>query len=720
MKNNENEKQIPVESEEPVVQVADETTDVQVYEAAPPDNQTSEAPAAAETPPGETAADNTPSEAAAVAESAAPSRQGSGTAAAVPKSRYGMLRGLVGSSIILRVISALTDLIYRCASDGLFGWIFTGYDRLCDKVRESMVMKWLASLEVSRLTVPVKRVFMRGFEDSYILGRLRKSLKSLLTCQLYVYGVFLISFGLYSVAAWLLSRYAFNIEGLEPLDLLCGFWMVVMGIPLLTVHMPLGKALAESRAAGFLLFGMLGIRRSSVDIGEASQPVSNIAFIAGMLFGLLTFAVSPMYMIAASAAVIILLIVLKIPEAGVLLLFVLMPFLPTMALAAVIAYTCVCWFLKLIRGKRSLHFEVMDAAVLIFMLMMLLGGLVSVSPGSRQPSLLFVCFMLGYFLTVNLIRTTDWVKRCVFGGVFSAVIVSIYGIYEYFSGVSETIWQDKEMFEDITGRVVSTLGNPNVLGEYLIMLLPFALTLLLLSRKASQVFTRLCAVGALGLCLIYTWSRGAWLGFLFGMLIFMLLYTRKTMYLIIAGICALPFLPMVLPATVLNRFLSIGNITDTSTSYRVNIWRGVIDMASDHLLGGLGISTHAFTTVYPQYSLAGIESAPHSHNLFLQITVELGIIGLIVFLGAMIIFMMNSFTFYRCSPDRERLLISAAGFSGIMGVLLQGMTDYIWYNYRVFLMFWLIVGLTTAVRRAYEIEYVRIGMSNDMRSEMNI
>lgn len=44
-------------------------------------------------------------------------------------------------------------------------------------------------------------------------------------------------------------------------------------------------------------------------------------------------------------------------------------------------------------------------------------------------------------------------------------------------------------------------------------------------------------------------------------------------------------------------------------------------------------------------------------------------------------------------------LFSAAGFCGVFAVLLQGVTDYVWYNYRIFLLFWLIIGLTSAIGR---------------------
>ncbi|MBQ2727460.1 MAG: hypothetical protein IJF78_17305, partial [Clostridia bacterium] len=57
--------------------------------------------------------------------------------------------------------------------------------------------------------------------------------------------------------------------------------------------------------------------------------------------------------------------------------------------------------------------------------------------------------------------------------------------------------------------------------------------------------------------------------------------------------------------------------------------------------------------------------------------------------------------------DRElqysitQLRIMAAGpLCGIAGVLVQGLTDYAWYNYRVYLMFWLMCGLASAFIRS--------------------
>ena len=45
-------------------------------------------------------------------------------------------------------------------------------------------------------------------------------------------------------------------------------------------------------------------------------------------------------------------------------------------------------------------------------------------------------------------------------------------------------------------------------------------------------------------------------------------------------------------------------------------------------------------------------------------------------------------------------MLSAAGMCGIMSMLIQGFTDYVWYNYRIFLMFWMVIGFTVAIGRA--------------------
>ena len=39
--------------------------------------------------------------------------------------------------------------------------------------------------------------------------------------------------------------------------------------------------------------------------------------------------------------------------------------------------------------------------------------------------------------------------------------------------------------------------------------------------------------------------------------------------------------------------------------------------------------------------------------------------------------------------------LTVALCAGFIGFMVQGLTDYVWYNYRVFLMFWVVLSLVS-------------------------
>lgn len=145
-------------------------------------------------------------------------------------------------------------------------------------------------------------------------------------------------------------------------------------------------------------------------------------------------------------------------------------------------------------------------------------------------------------------------------------------------------------------------------------------------------------------------------------------------------LCILPF---IIPQTIVDRIMSVGNMEDSSTSYRVYIWMGTLGMMKHYWLGGIGMGEAAFSQVYPFFSYNAI-IAPHSHNLFLQLLVEAGISGLGVFLVMQIVFVKKMSDVYRMDDKKsmDSMLALALG-SGVIGFLAQSMFDYTFYNYRV-------------------------------------
>ena len=161
----------------------------------------------------------------------------------------------------------------------------------------------------------------------------------------------------------------------------------------------------------------------------------------------------------------------------------------------------------------------------------------------------------------------------------------------------------------------------------------------------------------------------------------------------------LALLWVLLPETVTSRFSSIGDLKDASTSYRFYIWMGTLAMLKDYWLCGIGPGAEAFNKVYPAYSYNGI-SAPHSHNLFLQILSDAGIAALGTFLILLFVYFRMMCVAMSKERDWTSRIHQIALTAGVCGFLVQAMTDYSFYNYRVLFLFWiyLVLGALCAGR----------------------
>ena len=614
-------------------------------------------------------------------------------------SRVGrFLRG----SLIIRFLLRLTDAIYTLAANSLIGTYLSRYTEKSPKASEAIPSRISRRINLrGRFIRPLKFRIARSFENSLLLTFLRRVLRRLLALPSYQYGAFFLSFG---AGALLIHGSAFLFGRGQILTLIgisVAVLAVIVAFPLFGSSRPVGEMITESRICDMILFRFIGARREGFLCEDPARCHPITAIILGIAAAAACVVLSPVYLIGGAAALIALYTVLAIPEFGVAVLFLAMPFLPTMLLVGLVLLVTFSYLIKVLCGKRTLRFETMDLWVTVLCVFYLFGGIFSSDISlSLEPMLVILCFLLSYFLVVNLIRGTDWIKRCIGCLACSTVLVSLYGIYQYFFSSLNSKWQDTEMFDSISGRVVSTLENPNVLGEFLIMAIPFFFCFFFLQKGFSKKTLTLVPLGIVGLCLIFTWSRGAWLGLILGALLFLLMYNRKSLTVMFFALFGIPALPYVLPENILLRFTSIGNLADSSTSYRVYIWKGTLRMIRDYFVSGIGTGVNVFPTIYPRYSYGGIETAPHSHNLFLEITVELGIFGLIAFLAIVICFAKQSFHANTLNGAPRERLFTIAGFSGIVAVLAQGMTDYVWYNYRVLLWFWLITGLTCAAARA--------------------
>lgn len=613
--------------------------------------------------------------------------------------------GFVGSSLILSSFDRFTAWLYSLLKKGVFGKIFTSYI----EPESSLIRKKRSKLSTA---------LSGRIENSLFLTLLRRAAHYLLGCRLKVIGTFILSFGAYAfIVELILALLSNTASGLwHNIDIITSILIISSAFPLLLSDLSFAESL-ESSVIGRFIIRFTGWDPASLPEFRSNLGHIKISCILGIVCGAFTYYISPIYYILAAAAVIGAAVIIRRPELGVILLFAVIPWLPTMLIAGLVIFTAFAYLIKLIRRQRLIRFEAADIMVCAFAVMTASGGVITLSPESLKPSLLMVCLIAGYFLTVNLMTSRAWLRRCACTAVVSGVLESLYSIVLYLTGggYSSDAWLDDEMFSSLGGRAVGTLDNPNMLGEYLIFLIPVAFALFLSREEGMKSLSALFSCFVMGACLILTWSRGAWLGLMAGLLIFLLMWHHRSLWLILAGIASIPVLPSVLPASVVSRFTSIGNMSDSSTSYRVYIWRATVNMIADNPLSGIGAGEGAWKRMYPFYTYNGIEAAPHSHNLYLQIWLELGVFGLIIFLAFLFLLYQSGFSMFvrtgkgniNSLPDIDKkrsivlMRLTAAGpLCGIIAVLVQGLTDYSWYNYRLFLMFWLMCGLASAYIRS--------------------
>ena len=375
-----------------------------------------------------------------------------------------------------------------------------------------------------------------------------------------------------------------------------------------------------------------------------------------------------------------------------------LPFMPTMVMVggSLALFTCV--IVKTILGFKDKLFNeqnLLNMFLLFMGISFFLSAIFSFSKmSSIRIALVYIAFLCVTFALIKLLST----KKMLFSAlncisIFS-IPVSLFGIYQHFTGFDEqNTWIDTEMFDEISGRVVSFFGNPNVFGEYLILIILTSLVCFFIMKNRYIKLSHLITVALASISLIFTYSRGCWIGVLFAVVVFLFISKRKFFAAFcVLGVCSVFFLP----DSIITRFLSVGNLADSSTSYRVYIWEGTIKMLKDYWLTGIGLGSDAFNSVYPLYAYSAI-SAPHPHNLYLLILTETGIVGAVAFLLIILLYFKRLFTVIKFSHDLSLKTISAALVAAMGGYLLQGMFDNVWYNYRIFLLFWIYIALGAIV-----------------------
>lgn len=626
-------------------------------------------------------------------------------------------------SIFVYLLDRFADWFYTSIIEGFFGKIFTSYSAEQAALENGFLKHYFMGNKKTKEYSRKARAFLsRNFEDSYFLKKITKFVFSFKTMSIRAYGNFLMSFGIYTIIIYYVKMFVPSLTASDIGALIVGLISCIISLPMLFSKGTLVSSVGNSVFTRLLFAEAFGFRK---EIFSEDKPKSkkhaNFMILLGMICGVFTLLVDPLIIPLSILTFVIIALVFSTPEIGVLLSIFLIPFFtffsnPTISLSILVLSTFLSYIFKIIRGKRIIKIELLDIFIIMFIVMLYFGGVISVGGRLSFLSALLSCsLMIGYFLVANLMRTQQWLNRCVIALISSATLVSIIGILQYGFGPLNVSWLDRDYFPDIKGRVTALFENSNVLAAYLVMIFPLILCCFLRSSGKYRVLSLISGVSVF-LCIIFTWSRGAWLALLLSVLLYLLIYSRKTFRFILPIIFILPFISFVLPDNIVRRFMSIGDMADSSISYRVYTWKGTFNAIYDNWFGGVGYGTETFQEFYPAYSYAGMESAEHSHSLYLQILFSIGLVGLIIFCVLIFLFVQQSLENIKLTTDPQNKMQTAAIFCGVISALIMGSFDYIWYNYRVFYVFWVFIALSSAYARVDREKRRRESVSYDTKN----
>lgn len=297
-------------------------------------------------------------------------------------------------------------------------------------------------------------------------------------------------------------------------------------------------------------------------------------------------------------------------------------------------------------------------------------------------------YIIWFFIIIRLLETDEDFKVAYHAFLCVAAILCIHGIYQYAIAVEiPASWVTKTEM-GVRTRVFSITGSPNIFGAFIVMSAPLAAGLIYYSKKVIIKLFYTAVTSIMCLCLLFTFSRGAWVGIMIAIIVFSL-YIDKRLLLLLGGVVA--FVLATIPSiTSRLTFLFTSDYAEASAvGGRALRWEtGRMLLLENNPWLGFGLGRFGGAVAMNNQVLEKTEEFEYFYmdNYYLKTMVEMGYAGIIVYLMLIIAFVIWGIrAIHRSGADVPRKdavepLVKAVGdyrvltvsiFSGLSGVLVH-------------------------------------------------
>lgn len=313
------------------------------------------------------------------------------------------------------------------------------------------------------------------------------------------------------------------------------------------------------------------------------------------------------------------------------------------------------------RGKMKFQRSSNDFPVLVFLLLILASVFYSKNQWTSVQALkIWIPFLGCFFAGTQLFpKRTDVDKLMRILALFASA-VCIVGILQFF-------FADKLFLNFFIGedrRVASTLTNATYLSGYIVLLFPVLLALTVNARARTwKRWSQAILLGGLAFVLFVTSTRTSIAAFLLSLILFAALSRRKPRQILIWGTVAIAVAAsaVYLSPRLVER-IEKSFSTDASSSFarRMYFWEAGYNAFKaapffGHGIGSYGEVMREFRS--PDYWIVKSEDVvPHAHNELVETAVDLGGVGLVVYLTTIATALFVGFRSQVKEKEADRLM----------------------------------------------------------------
>ena len=423
----------------------------------------------------------------------------------------------------------------------------------------------------------------------------------------------------------------------------------------------------------------------------------------------------------------------KVNEISIFLLVILVPIvfyrhcedmffpLKEFVFEVLVAFLLMIWGFKIINSKRLIITRSpLDFPILSFMAICILSLFWSNSfLVSLKELPLFLAGPFLYFIITNQFKERRQINKIIFIVLLIGSLWGIYGLIQY-QGI-DFFFQTPKATRGY--KVMGILGNVNYFAEYLIIILPLAISLFFVTSSKVKRILLLIGILAMGGSLMFTFTRSSYLGFGVSLIFMFLLFlicrgktfikeNKRIFIFILIAIIIVTFLfltpnPLDKPGTYIYKIKARTSIPALKKAYTVGrrraVWEFTLMMIKDHPILGSGVGTFKYNTL--DYQAKFFERGdnrsiyPHGfakdvHNEYLQLGAELGIIGLGILLWMIMAYFYNGLKFLKKTKDNYKQGIVIGLMGAITAVLVDGIFGFPLHLPATLVLFWIFLGIT--------------------------